>query len=53
MQSPVWKFPLETESRQRCARSKRKLVTQALREAYRRHVRDAITRQAVRHELGV
>jgi hypothetical protein len=53
MQTHVWKLSPETESRQRCARNKRKLVTQALRDAYRRHVRDAMTRQAVRHALGV
>jgi len=53
MQTSSCKLPPETDSRQRCARNKRKLVTQVLREAYRRHVRDAMTRQAVRQALGV
>lgn len=52
MQTTVWKHPPETEQRQRCARSKRKLVSQALREAYRRHVRDSMTRTAIRQALG-
>jgi hypothetical protein len=53
MQTTVWKTsPPETDSRHRCAASKRKLVTQVLRDAYRRHVRDSMTRQAVKQALG-
>lgn len=52
MQTSSCKLPPETDSRQRCARPKRKLVTQVLRAAYRRHVRDSMTRQAVRQALG-
>lgn len=52
MQTTVWKTPPDTDSRQRCARSKRKLVSQALREAYRRHGRDSLTRTAIRQTLG-
>jgi hypothetical protein len=53
MQTTVWKAtPPESDSRQRSARGKRKLVVQVLRDAYRRHVRDSITRQAVKQALG-
>ncbi len=52
MQTTVWKLPPENDHRQRCTPSKRKLVTQALRDAYRRHVRDSLTRMAVKQTLG-
>ena len=52
MQSPVWKLPPDNEARSRGARSRRKVVNDVLKEAYRRHVRDRLTRQAVKQTLG-
>ena len=52
MQSPVCKLPQESDSRIRCARSRRKVVSQVLKDAYRRHVRDRFTRLAVKQTLG-
>ena len=52
MQSIASKVPPESETRTRCARSRRKVVTQVLRAAYRRHVRDRFTRIAVKQALG-
>jgi hypothetical protein len=45
-------MPIDDENRQRCARKRRKYVAQALRAAYRRHVRDPLTRLAVKQALG-
>jgi len=52
MQTSEWKSPPANEPRPRCAPDKRRLVSQALREAYRLHSRDSFTRVAVRQALG-
>lgn len=51
MQSTASKVPQDSETRMRCARSRRKVVSQVLRAAYRRHVRDRFTRMAVKQAL--